>query len=183
MLRVVRSDSEIEMRLATVLFFLTVIPLANAEVRHSTAAGFESHHRLILATTPERAYAALVDDVGLWWDATHSYGGDAAGFSIDDSAGGCFCEKGDGLAVEHMRVVNAKPGHYLVMRGGLGPLQGMAVTGSMRFEFKPHAQGTELIYSYRVGGYYPGGLTALADPVDQVQLGQLLRLQKHIAER
>ena len=65
--------------------------------------------------------------------------------------------------------------------GGLGPLQSMAVYGSMVFTFAAHREGTELRYRYSVGGYAPDGLAMLAEPVDRVQLGQLQRLQQFIA--
>lgn len=152
-----------------------------AEVTASAPEGFVSEHQLVLAATPERAYAALVDDIALWWDASHSYSGQAAAFTLNATAGGCFCEQTEDISVAHMRVGNAQTGRSLTLLGGLGPLQSMAVTGSMTFSFEPHAQGSLLKYSYRVGGYVPGGLEAMAGPVDQVQLGQLKRLQKYLA--
>ena len=39
---------------------------------------------------------------------------------------------------------------------------------------------TRLQYRYAVGGYSPEGLAELAVPVDQVQLGQLQRLQRYV---
>lgn len=152
-----------------------------AEVAQSGPNGFVSKHRVVLAAPPAAAYRALVEDVHLWWDASHSFGGSAAGFSIEAKAGGCFCEDVEGVSVEHMRVVNAQAGKRLVLRGGLGPLQEMAVTGSMTFALQPTPEGSVLLYTYSVGGYLPGGLAALAEPVDRVQLGQLERLAKHIA--
>jgi len=72
-------------------------------------------------------------------------------------------------------------GKSLTMQGGLGPLQGMGVAGSMTFVFQPHESGSELTYRYVVGGYYAEALDSLAEPVDQVQLAQLLRLQRYLA--
>ena len=46
--------------------------------------------------------------------------------------------------------------------------------------FAPHPEGTLLNYRYAVGGYVPGGLEPLAEPVDRVQLGQLMRLQQFV---
>jgi hypothetical protein len=159
-----------------------LVESVQADVTQVSAQGFTSEHRLVLATDPATAYAALVHSVHLWWDATHSFGGDASTFSIDDSAGGCFCELlASGGSVEHLRVVNAQRGRQLVLRGGLGPLQTMAVSGAMTFTFAANDKGTELVYRYVVGGYAPGGLDKLAEPVDQVQLGQLRRLQAFIA--
>lgn len=162
------------------LAVLWLVSDARAEVTQASAQGFVSEHQLVLKTSPSEAYKALVEDVALWWDASHSFGGQASAFSIDDRAGGCFCEESEDVSVQHMRVVNAQWGKQLVLHGGLGPLQTMAVTGSMSFSFEPHAEGTLLKYSYSVGGYLPGGLQGLAGPVDQVQLGQLQRLQAYI---
>ena len=159
----------------------TLTPSVLAEVKAVSDQGFVSEHVLQLAASPEEAFKALVDDVALWWDASHSYGGEASAFSLSASAGGCFCEELPGaVSVEHMRVVNVTQGKRLVMLGGLGPLQTMAVTGSMSFDFAPHEQGTLLTYRYSVGGYVPGGLQQIAGPVDQVQLGQLQRLQQFV---
>ena len=161
------------------LFFAST--LSRAEVTAVSDHGFVSEHRLILAATPDDAMAAMINDVHLWWDASHSFGGRAAGFSIDATAGGCFCEQiEDGGSVQHLRVVNVLPGKSITFHGGLGPLQSMAVTGAMTFAFEPHAQGSELKYRYSVSGFLPGGLQPLAGPVDQVQLGQLKRLQEYL---
>ncbi|MEQ8953196.1 MAG: hypothetical protein RL120_03615, partial [Gammaproteobacteria bacterium] len=131
------------------------------------------------------AYQALTEDIARWWDAEHSYSGVAANFSLQARAGGCFCEKlPNGGEVEHLRVVFADPAGTLRLNGGLGPLQEMAVSGSMIFTLRPRNNNeTELSYTYSVSGFVPGGLDVFADPVDQVQLGQLRRLQAYLAAR
>jgi hypothetical protein len=153
-----------------------------AEITHSTAEGFVSEHTLLLEGTPTQVYQALTVNIDRWWDAEHSYSGKPENFSLDAEAGGCFCEKLDnGGSVEHMRVGFANPGRQLRLLGGLGPLQAMAVNGSMDFILKDAGNSqTELAYRYGVGGYVPGGLTGIAATVDQVQLGQLRRLQHYL---
>ncbi len=164
------------------LLLLLWCPFTQAQVTAVSAGGFVSEHRLVLAAPPAVAMARFVEDVHLWWDGSHSFGGSAAGFSIDAAAGGCFCEAiASGGSVEHLRVVNFQADKSITFRGGLGPLQAMAVTGAMHFQFRSHPQGTELLYRYAVSGFLPGGLQAMAEPVDQVQLGQLQRLQQYIA--
>jgi len=154
----------------------------SAELVAVEAGGFVSAHELVLNASPAEAYRALTDDVSAWWDADHSYSGDAANFSIDARAGGCFCEKlPNGGSVMHMQVVFASPGTLLRMVGGLGPLQGMGVNGAMDFAFEPAGDGTRLKYRYSVHGFVPGGLDAIAPAVDRVQLGQLERLQAYLA--
>ena len=151
---------------------------AHAVVSEASASGFVSTHEMQLAAAPRAVYRALTRDIHRWWDASHSYGGDARAFSLRPRPGGCFCERlADGGFVEHMRVVFAQPNKELRLAGGLGPLQTMAVSGSMVFALQANANGTRLNYSYRVTG---AGLDGWADPVDRVQLGQLQRLQNYL---
>jgi len=68
------------------------------------------------------------------------------------------------------------------MIGGLGPLQAMAVHGSMKFDLTPVEGGTKLEVTYAVGGYSAAGLNVLAAPVDGVLSEQFMRL-KNLLER
>ncbi len=155
---------------------------ARAELLAVAPHGFVSQHVLVLAAPPDRAWQALTTDIARWWDAEHSFGGKASGFTLDTRAGGCFCETlDDGGSIQHMTVVHARPGTRLVLHGGLGPLARMGVAGSMSFELAPHEQGSELRYRYEVGGFTVDGLEGIAPAVDAVQLGQLQRLQAYIA--
>lgn len=162
---------------------LVVLPFtARSEVVAVDTNGFVSEHEFVLDAIPLQAYVALTRDIHLWWDGTHSFGGSAAGFTLTPQAGGCLCETlPRGGSVEHLRVVNAQLGVSLTLRGGLGPLQTMGVSGSMMFLFEPHPDGSLLRYRYAVGGYAPGGLAPMAEPVDRVQGAQLKRLQQFIA--
>lgn len=171
------------MRRLPILCLLAWLPgTVIAEVTASDDSGFVSEHELLLAASPERAYEALTAEVSSWWDAVHSYSGKATNFSLDARPGGCFCEALPNGGVEHLRVVHAAPGKRLNLVGGLGPLQGMGVSGTMSFELVPADDDqTRLRYRYVVHGFYPGGLKPLAGPVDQVQLGQLQRLQAYLA--
>jgi uncharacterized protein YndB with AHSA1/START domain len=157
---------------------------ANAELVAVEPEGFVSEHELKLDAPPDEAYRALTDDVHAWWDPAHSYSGDAANFSIQATAGGCFCERlADGGSVMHMQVVQAIPGKLLRLFGGLGPLQGLGASGAMDFAFEPSGTGTLLKYRYSVHGFFPAGLDTLAPAVDRVQLGQLERLKAYLEER
>lgn len=156
-----------------------------AQVLARSETGFVSEHVLLLAAPPLVAYRALTEEVHAWWDAAHSYSGAAQNFSLDARPGGCFCETLPGGGVEHMRVVHAAPGQRLQLVGGLGPLQELGASGTMSFVLRASDTGTELRYRYVVNGsvpdaLLPGGLAALAEPVDQVQLGQLKRLQAYL---
>ena len=84
-------------------------------------------------------------------------------------------------SVAHMTVVFVERDSVLRMIGGLGPLQAMAVNGSMTFTLAQTDNGaTRLEYEYAVGGYSPEGLEGIAEPVDGVQLEQLRRLQRFV---
>ena len=160
---------------------LLLAQTSRAEVTNISAQGFLSEHHLDLAADPHTVFAALAHSIDKWWDASHSYSGDAAAFSLDLKPGGCFCEISDtGIAVEHMRVVRVIPDKLIVLRGALGPLQDQGVAGSMHFALTATDQGTHLTYRYSVGGYYPGGFKDISIGVDHVQLQQLKRLQAFV---
>jgi hypothetical protein len=66
----------------------------------------------------------------------------------------------------------------------MGPLQELAITGTMTWTIEPAKQGSgsTLTMTYAAGGYAPGGLDKLADIVDSV-LAQQVKLLKAYAER
>jgi uncharacterized protein YndB with AHSA1/START domain len=161
------------------LGLLLCVARASAELTASSPSGFISEHDITIAAPPQRVYDALTAEVGRWWDPAHSYSGNAANFTLDARAGGCFCERWSSGEVRHMTVVFVEPGRTLRLTGGLGPLQSMTVNGSMTFTLEGGAT-TRLHYRYAVSGWSPDGLTALAEPVDRVQLGQLLRLKRYV---
>ncbi len=153
---------------------------AAAEVADSAANGFTIKQTVTMKATPEQVYRAVIQ-VGSWWDSAHTYSGDAHNLSIEEHAGGCWCEKlPSGGAVRHMEVAALMPGKMVRFTGGLGPLQAMGVSGSMTFQITPVEGGTKLEFSYAVGGYAAGGLNALAAPVDGVLAQQLARLKSYV---
>ena len=78
-----------------------------------------------------------------------------------------------------MTVAYVDPGKILRFRGALGPLQGMAVDGSMTWELTKAGDKTHLQLTYTVGGYLASGLgAAMAKPVDGVLTLQVQRLKK-----
>ena len=156
------------------------MPVA-ADVVEATPSGFQLRFEATVAAPPEKAYAALVSDIGSWWNMDHSYSRDGKMMSIDARPGGCFCEKlPNGGGVEHMRVVFAMPGNTLRMQGGLGPLQTAGVVGSMSWRFIAAPPGTKIEMSYSVGGYLQGGLDKMSGPVNGVLGEQFTRLKTYI---
>lgn len=153
---------------------------ASAAVVDAQPGGFQVKLTAAIKAPPARVYAAL-GEIGRWWSSAHSFSGDARNYTLDLKAGGCFCEvlPGGGSA-EHQRVVLASPGKALVMRGALGPLQTLGVEGAMQWTIKPAAEGSDVVLTYTVGGYAPGGLDKLAAPVDGVLGEQFARFKAYV---
>ncbi|HTY59795.1 MAG TPA: ATPase [Bacteroidota bacterium] len=154
---------------------------SSAEVIDSSAIGFTVKNTVEIASSPADVYNRVVHDVGGWWNPAHTYSGDAHNLSIDGIGGGCFCEKlSGGGSVRHMTVIYAAPGKVLRMDGALGPLQPMAVTGTMTLSFTGSGTGTKLELTYTVGGYTPHGLQRIAPAADRMLGEQIGRLKSYI---
>lgn len=153
------------------------------EVAEVSDLGFHSRLELELNGSPQEVYQLLTGGISLWWDGAHTYTGDSGRLRMADVAGGCFCEQlNDGGSVEHGRVVYAAPGSVLRLSAALGPLQELGVNGSLSFLLSATDNGlTRINYRYVVGGYAPGGLSGLAQGVDEVMTLQLMRLQRYLA--
>jgi len=147
-----------------------------AEVKDATPSGFTVENTRLVAADPQAAWKALIDDVDRWWPKDHSWWGQASKLSIDPRAGGCFCEDAGAQQAQHMQVSFVDPGRLLRMSGGLGPLQGMGLHGTLEFRLAPEGEGTRITLWYRVGGYAPEDLSKLAPVVDKVQTLQLAGL-------
>lgn len=153
---------------------------ASPAVVDSAANGFTVRTTLTIRASPDEVYRKLVHNVGEWWDSAHTFSQDAHNLSIDEKPMGCFCEKLKSGAVRHMEVVNFVPGRTLVMSGGLGPLQSMAVAASLSVALSPADGGTKLEMTYALAGYSPQGMDALAPAVDSVLADQFTRLKNYI---
>ena len=79
-----------------------------------------------------------------------------------------------------MQVVFVDPQKVLRMTGGLGPLQGMGVFGSLDWVFESEPGGTRITLTYRVQGFTPDGFGKLAPVVAQVQGLQLQGLANYL---
>lgn len=150
-----------------------------AEIVDAGENGFTVRYTATVPVAPARAYAALTE-IGKWWHPEHTWSGDAANLSIDAKPQGCFCERLPGGGVRHLTVVYAAPGKLLRLEGGLGPLQGMGVTGIMTWTFRPAEKGTSIEMQYVVGGYRPGGFKDLAPGVDPVLGMQFGRFKRYV---
>lgn len=152
---------------------------AIAEVRAAGRTGFQLEITRTCAGDANEVLSHIVQRVDRWWDAEHSYSGDASNFSMDLKRA-CFLEQlQDGGFVRHLEIVHYRPGKELVLSGGLGPLQKMGVCGALSFSVQSsQPDRTELIVLYNVSGFSKEGFEGLAPIVDQVVAGQIDRLQK-----
>lgn len=154
---------------------------AQAEVVDLQPSGFEVKHTVQIAASPQQVYVALIQP-GRWWSSDHTWSGSAANMRFEPAAGGCWCEalpKTQG-EVEHMRIIYIDPAGTIRLDGSLGPMQPSGATGHLTWAYAAKADGTEVTWTYDVGGYFPGGFKALAPGVDGVIGDQLGRLKKFI---
>lgn len=159
---------------------LLALVQGRAAVLDSAGNGFTVQTVVAIQAAPAAVYQQLVH-IGDWWDSVHTFSGDAHNLSIEERASGCFCEKlPNGGGVRHLEVVNFDPGKKLTMTGGLGPLQSLAVTGSMTIALSPVNGGTKLEVKYAVTGYLAGGIDKWAAPVDGVLAQQFARLKNQV---
>lgn len=160
---------------AVALLTLTAAP-ALAEVKSATPGGFEVGGSVTISAPPARVWAVL-SAPDAWWSRDHRWFRNST-LSLDLAPGGCWCEQAaDGRVSRHLETALVEPGSKLVLRGGLGPLQGQGATGGLTFDLKAEGENSILTWSYIVGGYTPGGLEAWAGPVDGVLSAQLANLK------
>ncbi len=142
---------------------------------------------MVVQATPDQIYRVL-GQPQLWWSSAHTYSGDARNLKLDLRAGGCFCEtmpKGQG-SIEHGRVIQAMKGKLLRLSAPLGPLQEMAVTGTLTWKLDANSgplPSTMVMMIYTVNGDMRGGGKALAPVVDQVMGEQMEGLRKALEKR
>jgi hypothetical protein len=147
----------------------------------SSNSGFSVKVALTIKAAPADVYKKLVHEIGEWWDSAHTFSGSAKNLSLDDKPMGCFCEKfPSGGGVRHLEVVLAAPGKSLVMIGGMGPMQSLAATGTMRIQLAAAGEATKFEMVYSVAGYLPAGMQMLAKPSDGMLTATFTRLQNYI---
>jgi hypothetical protein len=155
---------------------------AQAEVKDASPSGFTVENSAVVPVDASTAWQALVGSVDLWWPKEHTWWGRASRLSIDARAGGCFCEIAGERQVQHMQVVFVDPHKLLRMIGGLGPFQGMGLSGVLEWRMTAVDGGTRITLWYRAGGYTPDDLSKLAPAVDSVQAQQLGGLANYLRD-
>ncbi len=159
----------------------TATPVA-AEVVDSSPGGFTVSTTVTIDASPDRVWETLRAPQR-WWSKEHTWSGDSNNLYIDSQATGCFCEKLPGRgSVAHARLIFVDKNKLLRMEGAFGPLQSFAVTGVMTFELAAEGDNaTKVKMTYTVGGYMPGGMEKMGEPVDKV-LGEQIAALKAAAE-
>jgi len=175
------NKNELSICLAISMFACTAGVHAVAEVVGVAANGFEIRETAHVAAAPDKVYAAFLTPAR-WWSSKHTFSGSAANFVLDARAGGCWCEKlPRGGSVEILRVVYVLPGKTLRLRGGLGPFQELGVDGALTWSVKGAAEGSDISFTYTVGGFAKDGFDELSKAADQV-LGEQLMSLKHLVD-
>ena len=173
------------MKLTVAIFAAVALggTLLHAEITDSSANGFTVRGSLNVKAAPADVYSKFMHNVGDWWNPDHTFSHNPHNLSIEEKAGGCFCEKmPDGGGVRHLEIVNFSPGKQVVLTGALGPLQSIAATGSMTVRFAPADGGTKLEVLYTVTGYLPAGMNTWAGPVEGVLKEQFERLKNYVEQ-
>ena len=147
---------------AVVAAALATTTPAAATIADLGPGGFANEVTVHIAAPPAKVYA-LIGKPALWWSPDHTFSGSAANLSLDERAGGCFCETlPNGGSVQHLVVVFAEPGKVLRMRGALGPFQQYSVDTVMTWTLTKAGNGTDVAATFLVGGYMKGGMSDLA---------------------
>ena len=158
-----------------VAWLLVFSQAAHGELTAVGEGGFAVRHSVTVQAAHARVFQTMVGDISAWWLKDHTWSGNAANLSIEQRAGGCFCEQlPEGGSVEHMRVIFIRPGSLVRLQGGLGPLQDMGLNGALSWKVSAvEGGGSRIEWSYNVHGFVEGGFKESATAVERV-LGQQL---------
>jgi uncharacterized protein YndB with AHSA1/START domain len=174
-------------RQLAVAMALALAAPADAAMDYAEDDSFKLVVAHVIQATPDQIYRML-GQPRRWWSSAHTYSGDARNLKMELRAGGCFCEtmpKGQG-SIEHGRVVQAMKGKLLRLSAPLGPLQDMAVTGTLTWTLDANAgplPSTMVMLVYNVNGDMRGSGKALAPAVDRVLHEQMWALTKLFEKR
>lgn len=166
---------------ASAIGALLLATSAQAEVAEVTTIGFTSKTNVHLKTTRTAAFEQLLK-IGEWWNDDHTWYGKASNMSVEPKAGGCWCEVDGDKSSVHGTVSAITPGSLLRFDAALGPLQEMAVTGTLTFKLEDMGGQAHLYATYEVNGMTADEAKQLAPAVDGVIDEQIKRLAQKIAQ-
>lgn len=159
---------------------LTFAGSARAEVVDAGPQGFRLKSVRQINAPPAKVWKAL-GEVGRWWDSDHTYSGKAENMTMPLVADACWCEAVPrGGSVRHGVVLLALESQGMLrVEAPLGPLQDEGVGTALFFQLKPKDGGTEVTFTYNVGGARDFILKA-APGVDGVLNGSWDRLKRYV---
>lgn len=147
-----------------------------AEVIEASEEHFVLVHEEVSPLAPDALWDRLMEPA-LWWDPNHTYSGDAANLSMEDTAGSYWREDWDTGSVIHGQVLLVKEGEELILSAAFGPLISTAADCRWTIRLEATENGGTLIKSSHTVAGAPGtGLEDLADPVDFVMGNGIKRL-------
>ena len=115
------------------LLSVTFTSPSHADVNYADSSGFSITNESESTAPIETVYSHFIQDVDKWWPKDHTWW--KGMLSIDEQAGGCFCEVTQTASAAHMQISYVEPNKKVVMTGGLGPLQEMGLSGALTWEF------------------------------------------------
>ena len=139
-----------------------------AEVVSTSGNHFALRHEGITALTGEEAWQRLVRPAS-WWDARHTYSGDAANLSLDLDVGGLWREDWDGGSVAHGRILFIDEGRALRLEAPFGPLQGIGAYVVWTITLEAVDEGTRIVFEESAIGPPVTDYEELARAVDFVK--------------
>ena len=140
----------------------------HAEVVSTSGNHFALRHEGVTALTAEEAWRRLVKPAS-WWDARHTYSGDAANLSLDLDAGGLWREDWDGGSIAHGRVLFIDKGRALRLEAPFGPLQGIGAYVIWTITLETANEGTRIVFEESAIGPPVTDYEELAKAVDFVK--------------
>jgi uncharacterized protein YndB with AHSA1/START domain len=144
---------------------------ARGAVVDASPQGFEVKNEAVIAAPAAKVWAAMLKP-GLWWNARHSWSGDARNITIEPRIGGCWCEAlPNGGGVEHSRVIFLDPGKTIQFSGA---------DGRLSWALSEKDGKTTVTWTNDMGGYVKGGIEPMAAAVDAVEAEQLARLKAFV---
>ena len=150
---------------------------ANAEITDQSTQHFVVAEQFKSNKSLAEVYRQFTQ-VSQWWEADHSFLGNADNLFFDFDKQRCFCEKVDGGGfIQHLEVIHVRPQKQVVFNGGLGPLQDQPVIGKMIWTFELVDKAVLVKVEYRVFGMIIGGMGQWPKAVDFVVTTQVKRLK------
>lgn len=153
-----------------------VLSAPSADVVASSADHFSLKLSAESALSPSALWSKLIEPAE-WWDASHTYSGDAASLALDLRAGGSWSEIWDEGQVTHGTVLSVIDERQLRLDAAFGPLQGMAVTVVWTISLEPtDGGGTIVTFDVVANGSSASGLDAIAPAVEAVKAAAIRSL-------